>query len=164
MNWDALGAVAELVGAVAVVITLAYLAIETRRNTIATRSASTNQTRAALTDVMSLIAGDDETASIYHAGLRDPDELAGHQRVRFDTLLALQVRATEVMFTEYRAGLITEDLWGGHWRGQRMILSARGGRAWWLRHSHIVSEEFRDWLNAELGITGVEQAVGGDAA
>lgn len=35
MNWEALGAIAELVGSVAVVFTLAYLAIETRRNTIA---------------------------------------------------------------------------------------------------------------------------------
>ena len=30
MNWDAIGVVAEVVGAVAVVVTLAYLAIETR--------------------------------------------------------------------------------------------------------------------------------------
>ena len=35
MNWEALGAIVELVGSVAVVFTLAYLAIETRRNTIA---------------------------------------------------------------------------------------------------------------------------------
>jgi hypothetical protein len=33
MNWDAIGAIAEVVGAAAVIITLAYLAIQIRQNT-----------------------------------------------------------------------------------------------------------------------------------
>ncbi|MFT4562959.1 MAG: hypothetical protein ACI9BW_002710 [Gammaproteobacteria bacterium] len=33
MNWDALGAISELVGALAVVATLVYLAIQIRQNT-----------------------------------------------------------------------------------------------------------------------------------
>lgn len=33
MNWNAIGAIAEVVGAVAVIITLAYLAIQIRQNT-----------------------------------------------------------------------------------------------------------------------------------
>jgi hypothetical protein len=33
MNWAAIGAIGEIVGAVAVVVTLAYLAIQVRQNT-----------------------------------------------------------------------------------------------------------------------------------
>jgi hypothetical protein len=33
MNWEALGAIGETVGAVAVVVTLGYLAVQIRRNT-----------------------------------------------------------------------------------------------------------------------------------
>lgn len=33
MNWEAIGAIAEIVGALAVVVTLAYLAIQVRQNT-----------------------------------------------------------------------------------------------------------------------------------
>jgi hypothetical protein len=40
MNWDAIGAVGELVGAVAVVVTLAYLASQLRQNTKALRSST----------------------------------------------------------------------------------------------------------------------------
>ncbi len=32
MNWDALGAVAELLGAIAVFLTLAYLTVQVRQN------------------------------------------------------------------------------------------------------------------------------------
>ena len=32
MNWDALGAIAELLGAIAVFLTLAYLTVQVRQN------------------------------------------------------------------------------------------------------------------------------------
>lgn len=158
MNWEALGAIAELVGSVAVVFTLAYLAVETRRNAIAIRSASANQMRDALTGVMSLIAGDDETAAFYYESLLKPERVTGHRRVRLDALLTLQLRATEVMFLEYRAGLISEELWYAHWRGQRVMLYSPGGRAWWLRSSQLVTEEFRVWLEADLEADWAEAA------
>ena len=40
MNWEAIGAVAEFVGAIAVVITLIYLRSQLRQNTKALRSSS----------------------------------------------------------------------------------------------------------------------------
>ena len=33
MNWEALGAIGEIVGAIAVVLTLGYLAVQMRQNT-----------------------------------------------------------------------------------------------------------------------------------
>jgi hypothetical protein len=38
VNWDALGAIAEAIGAVAVLVTLAYLAVQVRASTKSTRS------------------------------------------------------------------------------------------------------------------------------
>ena len=40
MNWDAIGAVGEIIGALAVVLTLGYLAIQTRHSAAATQSAT----------------------------------------------------------------------------------------------------------------------------
>ena len=37
MNWEALGAIAELLGAIAVFVTLAYLAVQVRQSNIVTR-------------------------------------------------------------------------------------------------------------------------------
>jgi hypothetical protein len=38
MNWDAIGSIAEVVGALAVLITLVYLAVQTRDNVKVMRS------------------------------------------------------------------------------------------------------------------------------
>ena len=38
MNWDALGAVAEILGAIGVIVTLVYLAVQIRQNTLMMRA------------------------------------------------------------------------------------------------------------------------------
>ena len=43
MNWDAIGAIGEIVGAIAVVITLLYLAHQTRINTKAVKTSTFNE-------------------------------------------------------------------------------------------------------------------------
>ncbi|MGD8809227.1 MAG: hypothetical protein PVG24_06460 [Gammaproteobacteria bacterium] len=39
MNWAAIGAITQIVGMIAVVVTLVYLAIQTKQNTSATQAA-----------------------------------------------------------------------------------------------------------------------------
>ena len=44
MNWDAIGAIGEIIGAFAVFITLAYLALQIRQNTKAVHSSALDST------------------------------------------------------------------------------------------------------------------------
>jgi len=150
MNWDAVGAVGELVGSVGVVITLAYFAVQTKNRSKAVQSISTNQSRAALTDVMGMIAGDGEAMAIYYTGMTEPASLDPQQQVRFDTFIFLQLRATETMFWEHEDKLLSDDLWQAQWRAQQRVLSSRGGQESWLRQQKFVTTKFKDWVNAEL--------------
>ena len=43
MNWDAVGALAELLGSLAVVISIAYLAIQIKQGAKTARSVATNE-------------------------------------------------------------------------------------------------------------------------
>jgi hypothetical protein len=150
MNWDAMGAIGELVGSAAVVITLAYLAIQTKNNNKASRSNSTNQSRAALTEVMGIIASDSEAMAVYYTGMTDPDSLDAPQRLRFDTFVFMQLRATEAMFWEHRDTMLANELWEAQWRGQQRVLLTEGGRGSWLRQQNLVSTLFKDWVNDKL--------------
>jgi len=40
MNWEAIGAIGEIVGAVAVVVTIGYLAVQIRQNTRSVRDSA----------------------------------------------------------------------------------------------------------------------------
>ena len=150
MNWDALGAIGELVGSGAVVLTLAYLAIQTKNSSQVARSNATNQSRAMLTDIMTVIASDSETSNIYYRGMTDSASLNAEQRVRFDTLIFLQVRGTETMFFEHNNKLISEELWLAQWQGQKRSLGSPGGLESWRRLQEIVTPQFKDFVNANL--------------
>lgn len=77
MNWEALGATAEFLGAIAVFATLAYLAVQIRQSTKVAKAQSTKDlfltSRAALMD----LARDPELAKFAGValGVEDPDEV-----------------------------------------------------------------------------------------
>ena len=58
MNWDAIAAIAEVVGALAVLITLAYLAIQTRDNVKIMRSRAIWDAQVSFVEVNELLADD----------------------------------------------------------------------------------------------------------
>jgi hypothetical protein len=71
MNWDAIGALAELAGALGVIASLVYLAIQIRQNTRSAREAAWHSVLRDLQQFRSLIAQDPEVARVYRDGLRD---------------------------------------------------------------------------------------------
>jgi hypothetical protein len=64
MNWEALGAVGEIVGAVAVVVTIGYLAVQIRRNTLSNRATFLFQAQSEGTRIQEKIFGDPDTARL----------------------------------------------------------------------------------------------------
>ena len=91
MNWDAIGAIAEIIGSSAVVVSFVYLALQIRQSSKSARSASANQSRMAVTDVLSAISSDSETSKVYTTGMSTPDSLEPHERVRFDLIMYQQI-------------------------------------------------------------------------
>jgi hypothetical protein len=150
VNWEAIGAVAEMIGSLAVLATLVYLAFQIRQASRIAKSTSTNQARAGVSDTLSAISGDTEAVNTYTKGMVDPDSLALHEKVRFDLIIFQTLRVTETAFYEYKEGLISAELWESQWRGERKILTTKGGRESWLRQRDLVSTTFMEWVNEHL--------------
>ena len=80
MDWDAIVAIVEIVGLLAVVASLVYLAIQVRQNsqlisqnTVVARSAMVHETSAFYARFFELIADNSELASIFHRGKTSED-------------------------------------------------------------------------------------------
>ncbi len=83
MNWDAIGAVGEILGALAVVITLVYLSIQLRQNTKALHSTATQSAHDQTTGAYRALSLEESLADIWVRGVRDPDSLSDTEIVRF---------------------------------------------------------------------------------
>jgi hypothetical protein len=75
MNWEALGAIGEIVGAVAVVLTLGYLAVQIRQNTRTLRTSSHQASLDGFRELNRVLNELPELALIYRRGRNEPDSL-----------------------------------------------------------------------------------------
>lgn len=84
MNWDAVGAVAEIIGAVAVVATLLYLAVQIRQANRQDLLGSFQHLYDTTNSFCRMIADSEDLAEIVSRGRESYAELSDEDRMRFD--------------------------------------------------------------------------------
>ena len=139
MNWEAIGALAELCGAAAVVATLVYLAVQIRQNNELRRSES----RQALVgnDVTSL------AANLQHADVFakyvSGQVMSQEEQLRMSFMFALDLRNREFEYFQYQNGLLDEETWLSYRQVILINHSSTLGRRWWDKVGRsIVDPEF----------------------
>lgn len=93
MNWEALGAIGEVGGAVAVVGSLVYLAVQIRQNTGQLEEQSRNHeltsliaVEACFSNFRGMVTRNAQVASLWHRALEDLDQLSPEERTQADYL------------------------------------------------------------------------------
>ena len=143
MNWDAISAIGEIVGATAVVITLGYLAIQIRDSTRIARSA----TRQAIAS-MAFSQGNDLVSdrSLTEALIKDfkGEDVDETDWVRLLAHNYMAMRHYENIHYQYLAGMIEPDEWRGFRRNLSSVLQWRSMQAYWDHEQHYYSDAFRE--------------------
>ena len=148
VNWDAIGAIAEILGALGVIATLAYLAIQIRQSTISTRTSSYQAAVSASADFSRGLGLDGDAARIFASCSRDYPSLSSEERTRFDFLIASLFRNYENIFYQHKEGSIDDALWAGWaWR-MRTTFATPGVKAWWQTNSSGYSRGFGVYLES----------------
>ena len=86
MNWEAIGAVGEVLGAPAVVMTLGYLSVQIRQNTAREKMAQEFTSNEYFNQLRMLLASDEELADIERRGINDLSSLSELEPRRFDEI------------------------------------------------------------------------------
>ncbi len=102
MNWTAIGALGEILGAFGVIITLIYLARQIRQNTKASRLSTANAVAAAARDWNAPLLQDPELAWTFQVGTEDPTLLDEKEQARFVELCFSLLRMFEDMHYQYQ--------------------------------------------------------------
>jgi hypothetical protein len=111
MNWEALGALGEIAGAAAVIVTLVYLSVQIRQNTKASRVAAVQAASENSSRFSELIAADPVLGEVFWRGLRDPGDLDPVQMRRFLSVLNVFIRREAVSFYLHKEGIMPDELW-----------------------------------------------------
>ena len=87
VNWEAISAIGQVGGAIALVISLIYVASEVRRNTRATHLAAIRSMHDAFNRWIQQIAEHPHLTEVYNRGIHDFESLEGTDLIRFFSLM-----------------------------------------------------------------------------
>src|SRR6476660_6748923 len=105
MNLNDLANIGQVIGAVAVVVSLFYVAHQIRQNTNAVRSATAQAVHEHCAKWYHLVAADDTFFQIVAKGLRDYGSLSEKERVRFIETHMVFLSYSQNAFLKWREGL-----------------------------------------------------------
>lgn len=111
MNWEAITAVGQLVGALAVLITLIYLAIQLKQNTAAVATATYESTMTGFNDINVVVASNPKLASLLDRGCQGTDNLTTEETVQFNFILRCYANQWWKLYKLYKRGSLKVDEW-----------------------------------------------------
>ena len=142
MNWDAIGAIAETLGAVGVIASLFYLASQIRRSSESTEAATVLAVSQATQDRLMGIAQTPELAEAMRKSLSG-EELSGAESVQVSFFNRASVRGIENTFTQHRRGLLSTEEWQAYEALLHLNIHGPVFETWWAREAGTFSAEFR---------------------
>jgi len=130
MNWDAVGAGAELLGSVGVILTVFYLIVQIKQNTSSLEANSQHSLMSDFKRVSEYMRDRDLTETILQ-GLEDPGQLDPIDQARFATYVTEVCSFHADAFYQFRSGHFPAEMWNAY---ERDIVSYQlnpGFRATW---------------------------------
>lgn len=147
MNWEAVSALGQIVGAIAVVVSVIYLALQVRSNARQTRLASMRTMSDAFNGFLQGLAGNPQMGDLWYRGVTDYKSIQGGDLPRFNALIDHLFRIYEDMYYQKLEGHLDPRVWRGFEAPMRDIIAYPGIQAWWRSRSHWFSEEFGAFVN-----------------
>lgn len=149
MNIQDLGAVGELVSAIAVVITLIYLTFQIKQNTRSIRGATHHSAAIALASVLEPLASI-EFARVWADGAEDYKSLSAVDRTSFSAFLVRTMKIWEDSYFQWQEGQLDSRIWLSAEVFMLDVLSLPGPSQWFETRSAWLDAEFVDYIQTKL--------------
>ena len=127
MNWDALSAIAEILGAVAVVVTLVYLASQIRQANIQAQGEAHSNWLTTWNETIKGWIADRDTIQVLQKGFADFSTLPNVEQAIFAQQLAALINHWHLAADLVDRGLIDKQLYLGATELVRSVCSTKGG-------------------------------------
>ena len=111
MNWDAIGAIAELLGSAAVIVTLLYIAIQTHNNGKVLRVNAIVDAQMSFVAINEKLSDGGVISEIMFRALSDPDSLTPYEKYLLHRYLRVVFQRLEAAFALYTNGILDAEVW-----------------------------------------------------
>ena len=143
--------IAEIIAAIAVVLSLLYLGLQIKNSRIRSQNDSVDLITKQRGDHIKLLAGDSELSRILAKGFAAKRKLHPNDRLRFSSYIYYVFVNYELAFRKWKRNEIDDKLWTAIDEGMHWWLTSPGVRKWWEK-SMIggYTEEFKIYINQKI--------------
>ncbi len=149
MTLQDLGSIGELLGALGVIVSLIYLAVQIRQNTRSLRASTQQGVLDTQSNFSMLLLHNDNVARAYRIGIEDLGKLSDDERVQFDTLLITMFRNFQNLYLQHGSSALEKELWEGFRRNMLWHMKRPGVLEWWKSRKALYSPAFAAFLQGE---------------
>ncbi len=150
MNWEAIGAIGEVVGAVGVIATLAYLTIQIRQNSSVVRSATRQAISTTQMEVGFRMAESPEARATLLRWTAGEMPSTPDQAIHDDLLRRSLLRMFENQFHQYRGGTFDHILWEGYRANMAQTFSWPTFEGWWRENQYRYAADFVAFVDEQI--------------
>jgi hypothetical protein len=142
MTIEQMGSIGEVIGGIAVLVTLIYLAIQMRQNTQMMRAAAHHSVNELGVHINLALGTDPEASRVLQLGSENYKELDPHQRLMFHLMMRANFSGAEDFYIQAREGLLDIGMWESRKLSMTRYLLQPGVQIWWGRNRDLFSPDF----------------------
>ena len=144
------GAIGEVVGAAAVIVTLIYVALQVRENSRQLRLTSTLSINRLINESFDPIYNNEKNLYIWTTGLKSPDTLAESDFEIFLLFMTRLLNSIETVVTHNRLDALDTEVFERYLPFFKGIIGTPGGEAWLkTEHNVVLSNESKKILSID---------------
>ena len=148
MSLSDLASIGSLISGVAVAITLIFLVMQMRQNTLAVKATATQSFSALYQQISNIVVVNGDMARIWRQGLDDIHQLSDDERVRFISYLSTIFRFMESARLQWRHGQLDNQHWYELETEIKDFSMQPGVKAYWALRRHWHADDFGRWFES----------------
>ena len=150
MNWGAIGAVAEVAGVIALLLSVLYLAKQVKIGNDLNRTNTFREIMYGVGTHFNVMFGPDN-AELVVKGYASYESLSPIEKLRFDHLLINFFQYAEDSWNSAQVELLgQETLENWSWYLRTQFFPHKGVRDWWAHFKSSYSREFQKWIDTVM--------------
>ena len=147
MKLESWGLIAEVVSAIAVVLSLIFVGLQIQQNSQAQVQTGTQAVVREYNDGIRALS-DPELACLYVRGSQDYLSLSGAERVRYSAFFISMFNVQQQMHRLRLDGAIDKDIWSGFDSQLKDIVRLPGVYQWFETRAHWYGQDFRTYIES----------------
>jgi len=150
MSLETLSQLGEFVGGFGVILSLVYVAIQVRSNTVSQRADMTARILDRMAAQQHTYAFDAEASKFFSRAITDPTKLTVDERTQFAWLMTEFLSAMEFLKQQFEEGNVDEQTWVRWSNTLDWWLTFPGVRAYWTGRPTPYTNAFTDFVEDRL--------------